>query len=298
MSPLTAPPPPPVSINERVAIALFIALVGHALLILGISFDFDLGDKREREAPPAIEVTLANSADDSRPTEADYLAQANQQGSGNTQVKERPQSPPQALPEINPNPGNAQQTRPAAVANHVIKPPEKEILTADEATTQVHVGEETPVDSAATPSAAELIRRSMEMARLEAELSEVVSVFSKREREKLLVPNTMSHAEAAYLDAWQKKVELIGNMNYPDKARKEKLSGDLLLMVAINADGSLARVELLRSSGHKVLDDAAMRIVKLASPYPPLPEAIQEYATILKIPRTWKFMAGNRLKTQ
>ena len=286
-----------VTANDRIGVTIFLALALHAVIILGISFDYENLRNDENEALPTLEVTLAHSALDQKPDEADYLAQADQQGSGNTEEKTRPQSPPDAIPDHMPNPGDGQTTSVAAIQHQPTKPLTTELLTQDQASFQVIAGEETPPEDAKIPAAAELIRRSMEMAKLEAELNEIVKVYSNQPKEKLLVPNTMSHVEAAYLDAWQKKVELIGNMNYPAKAKENNLSGDLLLMVAVNQDGSLNRVELWRSSGHKILDDAAIAIVKQASPFPPLPQAIKEQSEVLKIPRTWKFMLNNTLST-
>ena len=286
-----------VTANDRIGVTIFLALALHAVIILGISFDYESFQDDQKEALPTLEVTLAHSALDQKPDEADYLAQANQQGSGNTEEKTRPQSPPDAIPNPMPNPGNSQTTSQAAIIQQSTQTLNDELLTQDQSNFQVMTGEDTPPEHAKIPAAAELIRRSMEMAKLEAELNEMVKVYSTQPKEKLLVPNTMSRVEAAYLDAWQKKVELIGNMNYPAKAREGKLSGDLLLMVAVNQDGTLNRVELWRSSGHKTLDDAAISIVKQASPFPPLPKAITEQSEILKIPRTWKFMTNNTLST-
>ena len=97
------------------------------------------------------------------------------------------------------------------------------------------------------------------------------------------------------MEAWRTKVERIGNLNYPDEARRQKLSGNLLLDVALNADGSINEIVLRRSSGFTVLDDAAIRIVELAAPFAPLPKSIREETDILHIQRTWQFLRGNRL---
>ena len=283
--------------NDRIGVTIFLALAFHAVIILGISFEYENFKDQEKDALPTLEVTLAHTPLDITPDEADYLAQANQQGSGNTQDKTRPQSPPDSMPDAMPSPGDAQQTAQPTIVNLDQRPVTEDILTQATSEVKVLTGEPTPEQNDKMPAAAELIRRSMEMAKLKAELNEVVKVYSAKPKEKLLVPNTMSSVEAAYLDAWQKKVELIGNMNYPARAKKQNLSGDLLLMVAINQDGTLNRVELWRSSGHKVLDDAAIRIVKQSSPFPPLPQAIREQGEILKIPRTWKFESDNTLST-
>ena len=289
--------PKPISEVDRLGVTIIIAVIFHALLILGITFDYH-NRNAEAQALTNLDVTLVNTESNEKPDKADYLAQTDQTGSGNTTEKDRVQSPPEAAPDILPSPGNAANTRAPVEADQAAKQQSREALTINTADTQVFVSEDDKKESREIPVAAELIRRSMEMAQLEAELAELTKVYSKQPRSKLLVPNTMSHVEAAYLDAWLKKVELVGNMNYPEKAKRNNLSGNLLLVVAINQDGSLNNIELMRSSGHKVLDDAAMRIVKIAAPYAPLPKSILEQASILKIPRTWKFMSGNTLSTR
>ena len=98
------------------------------------------------------------------------------------------------------------------------------------------------------------------------------------------------------MEAWRAKVERVGNLNYPDAARKKKLSGSLILDVALNDDGSTNQITIRRSSGHKVLDDAAIRIVELASPYSPFPDHIREETDILHITRTWQFLNSHRFR--
>ncbi len=286
-----------ISETDRLGVTIIVAIVIHALIILGITFEYHKQNS-ESHIFTNLDVTLVNTESNEKPEQADYLAQANQQGSGNTTEKKRAQSPPEATPDFLPSPGNATNMRAPVEASRVAQQRSREALTINTASTQIHVSEDEKKEANKIPVAAELIRRSLEMAQLEAELAELSSVYTKQPRAKLLIPNTMSHPEAAYLDAWLKKVELIGNMNYPEKAKRSNLSGNLLLVVAINKDGSLNNIELMRSSGHKLLDDAAMRIVKLAAPYAPLPKSISEQTDILKIPRTWKFMSGNTLSTR
>jgi protein TonB len=287
----------PVTTTDRFGIMLFLAVVLHALLILGLNFQ-PLIDQNKRSDSPTLDVTIVNTVADQKPEKADYLAQANQQGGGNTEDKLRPESAPIAAVDVIPTPGNADAMQVPVEARTTPEPIASTPVTAAAAPNKILVGDDQPKPQDPVPVAAELVRKSMDMVQLEAELAEITRLHSKAQRTKLLVPNTVSHVEAAYLDSWQKKIELVGNMNYPEKARKQHLSGKLLLVVSINADGSLADVELVRSSGQKVLDDAAIRIVKLAAPYPPLPDAIRKDADVLKIPRIWNFSSGNTLSTQ
>ncbi len=106
---------------------------------------------------------------------------------------------------------------------------------------------------------------------------------------------TQEYVFAAYMDAWQRKVERIGNLNYPDEAKRHRLAGSLILQVDLNPDGTVRDVQLLRSSGEKILDDAAIRIVRLSAPYAPFTPAMREETDILQIIRTWQVLAGNRL---
>lgn len=96
---------------------------------------------------------------------------------------------------------------------------------------------------------------------------------------------------------WIDRVERIGNLNYPDKARRDKLSGTLILDVVINAEGELVKADLRQSSGHQILDDAAKRIVELAAPYAPFPAKLRQEADVIHITRSWEFMNDNSLRT-
>ena len=150
-----------------------------------------------------------------------------------------------------------------------------------------------------TVSAAALVNRSLAIASLNAEINRRLKAYAERPRRKWITARTREHKYAAYMEAWRQKVERIGNLNYPDEARRRKLSGNLLLDVALNPDGSINEITLRRSSGERVLDDAAVRIVKLAAPFAKFPDAIREDdVDILHIERTWQFASGDRFVTR
>jgi protein TonB len=140
-----------------------------------------------------------------------------------------------------------------------------------------------------------LASTQQEIDRLTSELDRRTVNTSKKLRRKAINASTQEFKYATYLEAWRKKVERIGNLNYPDEAKSKKLYGNLMLHVAIKADGDVEQIRLVRSSGHKILDDAAIRIVELAAPYAPLPPDIREDVDVLDITRTWQFLSGNRL---
>lgn len=147
-----------------------------------------------------------------------------------------------------------------------------------------------------TPSAMTLLTNSFKIASLSAEIRRKLQAKAERPRRKFISANTKEYKYAAYMEAWRLKVERVGNLNYPDAARKRKLSGSLILDVALNKDGSINQITVRRSSGHKILDDAAIRIVKLASPYSPFPTKIREETDILHITRTWQFLNSNKFR--
>jgi protein TonB len=139
---------------------------------------------------------------------------------------------------------------------------------------------------------------AQQISQLSRELSEEQQNYTKRPRVKFI--NSMSTKEyglAQYELEWKAKIERVGNLNYPDEARRKKLSGQLVLVALINSDGSLEKVKIVKSSGHQVLDDAAMRIVELSAPFGALPKDVTKNYEQLSITRTWRF-ASDKVKTK
>ena len=143
-------------------------------------------------------------------------------------------------------------------------------------------------------AAAILASRGQELARLNAKLVEDTAAFANRPRRKAISASTQEYKYASYLETWRRKVEAIGNLNYPEEARRRKLYGNLILQVGVRADGSLEEVRVLRSSGSTILDEAAVRIVHLAAPFAPFPPDIRRETDFLDITRTWQFLSNNR----
>ncbi len=289
-----------ISSTDRLGLTLFLAVALHMILILGLSFDLELLVAPEESPLPTMEITLVHSRSDEAPEQADYLAQANQRGGGNSPEKARPSSP-----NFNPLPvpkeGDAPLTRQAASPREQQEPlPPLQMMTAEQAARAVPELEEerdTPTRPD-RPSAAELMESSRELASLDAEIRQLQETLAKLPREKHISASTREYKYAAYMDAWRAKVERIGNLNYPDEAKNRELSGKLLLDVVLNSDGSVRRIDLLRSSGHKILDDAAIRIVTMAAPFAPFPENISKDFDVLHITRTWVFESDHRLQTR
>jgi len=176
------------------------------------------------------------------------------------------------------------------------QPGKKRVLTQQKGDLKVSKFIKTPDTTIkSSTSAAQLMRRSRELARMAALNDESWRSYSRKPDSKYIYANTRKHKDAAYLSYWSQKVEEIGNLNYPDEARRKNLSGNLILEVSLRPDGSLIGIKILRSSKHKVLDDAARNIVRLAAPFSRVPAEVMEDRKILRIVRTWAFTSGNRL---
>ena len=137
----------------------------------------------------------------------------------------------------------------------------------------------------------------MAIARLEAQISQQMDAYNKMPRKKFIGARTEELRYAQYIEDWRQKVERIGNLNYPEAARG-RLYGNLVLTLTLRSDGSLSNVELIRSSGHQALDEAAQRIVRMAAPYAVFPESIRREYDELVITRTWNFTNSDRLQTK
>jgi protein TonB len=277
--------------SDRFGVAVFGSALFHLLLLLGVGFVFP--QMLSRPDLPTIEVTLVNSRSEQAPKDAEFLAQANQDGGGDTDRHERAKSP---LP-LRPVPD--QTSGPPAYHIQLRRqsaPAVNEFLTSRAADAVL------PVAAQAKPrpgaSEEEVLRPGLvpgdegmrERANLAAEISQFWQEYQKRPRRKFVSARTREHKYAAYMEAWRAKVERVGNLNYPDEARRRGLSGSLILDVALNADGTVNDIIIRRSSGERVLDDAAVRIVNLAAPFSPLPPHIREDTDILHITRTWQFI--------
>lgn len=283
-------------ITPLLGIAL-LASLGIHLLLLG--FSFKLPPVRiDNFLSPPLEVVLVNSKSARKPLKADALAQANLDGGGNTDLDRRAKS---SLPSS----AADQRESGADRAEQRVKQLEaqaRQIMTqlkSDQSLTNLQ-NEPTPAETKpaeADPRPTSLVARSLEMAKLEAQISREYSAYQKRPKRMFVGARTQSYVFARYIENWRIKVERIGNQHYPEAARAKKLYGKLQLTVSIKADGSLDNVEVTRSSGSKILDAAAVAIVREAAPYSPFPEEIRKKADILSITRTWNFIPGDHLNS-
>ncbi len=287
---------PAISSGDRLSFTAFLALMIHGAIILGVTFTY----VTQKPSTHTMEVTLAQHRSHNRPNKADFLAQFNQMGSGTLEEKALITSPSQAdfhdtvIRETSPQ----QKSQSAMQVNEEQKP----VITTEGSSQRKVVTNtklETPVEGdKSSPNKKSLLQRSLEIASLEARLDRQRQIYAKRPRIKRLTSlSTASSVDAYYLNSWRRKIESIGNLNYPAEARKQKLYGSLRLLVAILPDGSLREVQLLETSGHKVLDDAAIRIVRLAAPYAPFSDELRQTTDVLEIIRTWQFRKNSSLRS-
>lgn len=273
---------------------MLFSLIAHAVVVLGLTFEY------AKPAPhlPKLDVILVQSASGVKPEKADFLANANNEGGGTSDKAVRPTDLISA-PVPKPAPGMA----PATLETGTREPQpasEREVLTQKKSDFNVRTqAQTTEQPERARPNPNAQTERNLEMARLANELSNDTQLYAKRPKKKYISANTKEAADAAYQAAWVLRVERIGNLNYPDEARRQQLQNgktlSLMLTTGIKRDGSLASVDIVQSSGFKLVDEAAIRIVRLAAPFPPLPANI-DYDE-LYITRTWEFQPGQVLKT-
>lgn len=269
--------------GDRLGFALVMALAFHALIIFGIGFS-----QSGARPSPSLEITLARHQSRQAPDEADYLARSNQQGSGaedpetaitTDEIADLESSELRDIQPLAPPPSQAgRQSRRPVLSAHTRDAPDRQ-ANRDALD---GVAADTPL----TPQ----VRR--EIASLKARLDQQKREYSEMPRVlRLTSASTRASDVAEYLRRWEEWVEEVGNRNYPREARRLHLFGDLSLAVTLLRDGSVESIEIVRSSGQRILDQAAVRIVRLASPFSPIPTHIEEDK--VEIIRTWRFIPGN-----
>ncbi len=289
---------PPFDPSSRFGIALLVSLALHGFVAFGVGFKLPDPKAMFNSSPP-IDVVLVNARTREAPEKADALAQVNLAGGGNTDEDRRAKSPLPPKDEA-----SSVELKQAAQKVKELEAKAKRLLTQvkEQAPAAPPPAEpEKPQPEAQPqpqPDAGELMARAMQMAKLQAQIEKDWQSYQKRPRRTFVGARAQEYRFARYVEDWRAKVEKIGNLNYPDQARRDRVYGSLVVSVSIKADGAVEKVEVNRSSGHKVLDTAALRIVELAAPYAPFPDDIKRDTDILVITRTWTFTRSDQLVAQ
>jgi len=307
---------------DRLGLTVSIAILIHALIVFGVNFT---KEDRANTRMNTMEIVLVNQ-ETKEPEESNVLAQKNLEGGGETkeitepmtsiesnfseltqQAIERPSIEGELLqnhniemnkneiPEIlDVNKENIETIAVKDIENEVIdlvsekQKPDFLYEKLDELDVKKKIAKKP--SPPAIPTSEELLSNSFEIATSNNEVRRKMIERTKRPKRKFISASTKEYEYATYMDAWRRKVERVGNLNYPEEAKKLNLTGSLRLDVALNKDGTINEITLRKSSGEKLLDDAAIRIVELAAPFSPFPKNIENQVDILHILRTWQFI--------
>jgi protein TonB len=288
------------SIGSRMRSALIASLLVHILLLYGVGVK--LPDRsRLDDISPKLEIVLVNAKSKAAPAKADVLAQHSLDGGGNTDEKQRASSP---LPVL----ADQKLESDVTLALKRVERLEREarqLMTQTRAKTVVESAPEpqkaAPQPEGETtpgPQASELVQRSLEIARLEAQIARDMNAYQERPRKRFIGARAQEVRFARYVEDWRQKIERVGDLNYPQAARDQRLQGRLLVTVGVKADGSLESIDINRPSGQKVLDEGARRIVQLAAPFSAFPASIAKDTDILYITRWWTFTSSDRFQSE
>jgi protein TonB len=289
--------------DERLRFMLVLALALHALIILLVGFDA----LKTEQSSKALEITFALNQDSQAPIDPAYLAQHHQLGQGDSQTNQDASVVERALftsDKINQlsaqisvqsgtgvtpsrNEGRKDQTQQKrSGTNEVLTTSGQALLKANQELDSIETLASNPLAGDSTS----LLNASKEIASLEARLKDEQQKLQSRSRTgRVTSLSTLAKADALYLERWRQKIETIGNLNYPIEARNKGIEGSLQMLVTLSADGSVKQLEVLKSSGYSILDDAAVRTVRTASPFEPFPIEMRQRLDRLEIIRTWKF---------
>ena len=278
--------------RRNLTLAIGASLLIHALLLAVRFTPPDFIDKaRER----ALDVILVNSKSKNRPSKAQAKAQTNLDGGGNTEEDRRAKTPLPPSPNTREGSELIEQQRRVAE----LEAQQQQMMTRlkSEKTVNADRVQNNPAPAPAPiRSGADLASSALAIARIEGQIARQLEEYNQRPRKKFIGARVEEYRFAQYVEDWRQKIERIGNLNYPDAA-KGRLYGSLVMTVVIKANGDLDRVEVSRSSGKTLLDDAARRIVQMAAPYAAFPESIRRDTDVLEITRTWTFTNADRLRS-
>jgi protein TonB len=286
-----SPLPLTLAAGKNLWLGLGISLLLHATLL---ALNFEFPDASRAFQDQALDIILVNSKSARKPSSAQALAQANLDGGGNSEQNRRVRTPLPASTRQQ----SGEELEQAETRVQTLEAQQQRLLAQNRSKGLLQKsGKEGQPEPVQSLSGRDLASNALAMARLEGEIARDTEEYNKRPRVKQLGASAQEYRFAQYIEDWRIKVERVGTLNYPEAA-KGKLYGSLRLSVRIRSDGSVQSVEVGRSSGHKILDDAARRIVSMAGPYAAFPPDIRKDFEILEITRIWNFTNSNKLETK
>jgi protein TonB len=276
--------------NDRMLTTCFLAALIHGIVILGVTFS-SAGSQPEGDGAPALEVVLVN---DQAPSvaanpNAQYLSERNQKGSGNTLKRERALIPKSSLMPVE---------RSGIPSGDGLAAQQSGIDSGDEQLVATHLPTQKILYFASPTAAKELsqlpllLEKRPDLGMTPNDDGVQLRMRGEATQQLWIAADTRESDVAVYLDSWRRKIERVGTMNFPDVARRQKLSGTPVIEVTIGADGKLLQTMVRRSSGHAEIDEAAMRILKLAAPFDPFPGDLAAKHDEIRIAYEWQFLGG------
>ncbi|WP_144392329.1 energy transducer TonB [Pleionea sediminis] len=286
---------PKVRESDRLTFSAILAIAFHAMLFLGIAFT--LPEEQTQASSPVMQVVLAQYHALEKPEKADFIGQDNQQGGGQEDIIQAP-----TTTELAKIPDPSKQASVSAMQSSAAKKiqPTPEMMTGN-SENQIFLKERVDApDQSDQPlmDTATLIQKSYELSGLNAQLDQEHQLASRNLRKRQVSASIHQSTDALYLDTWRRRIEEVGNRNYPELAKQNKVYGELILKVAVNSDGTVRDLTVMSSSGYKVLDDAAIRIVRQAAPFAPFDEELRKNTDVLEIVRLWQFEPGDIVTTR
>jgi protein TonB len=276
--------------NDRMLTTCFLAALFHGIVILGVTFSSP-GSRAEGDEAPALEVVLVNDQAPSvaKNPNAQYLSERSQKGSGNTLKRERALIPKSSLMPVERSgiPSGAG----LSARQSGIDAGEEELIATHTPSVKI-LYFASPTAAAVSSELPLLLEKRPDLGMTPNDDGVQLRMRGEATQQLWIAADTRESDVAVYLDSWRRKIERVGTMNFPDVARRQKLSGTPVIEVTIGADGKLLQTTVRRSSGHAEIDEAAMRILKLAAPFDPFPGDLAAKHDEIRIAYEWQFLGG------
>lgn len=277
--------------------AVLVSAIVHVLLIFGVQ-KTQINPKLFENSSPPIDVVLVNAKTRDKPLQADVLAQVNLDGGGNVDDDRQAKSPLPASDREQAMSAEAEAITRVAALEQQTKVLMQQLNSDYTVPVQKPAPKADPGPPSPDPAPMDLASRSLEMSRLQARIDQQREEYQKRPRRMFVGARAQEFTFAQYVEDWRIKVERVGNLNYPEAAKRNGLYGTLMLTVNIFDNGKIESIQIDRSSGSKVLDAAAVKIVEMAAPFPRFPEEIRKKVDILGITRSWTFTRSDQLASE
>jgi len=271
--------------TDRLAASAFVAIATHALLIFGISFALPNFDNVEYKQPP-LDIVLAHRISDTKPDEADFHGQANQEGGGTLDDTAIPSATEDA-PILSPTPAQVLEERVAQMEQR--QTGEQNIVTGSGPAIEITSEVDDPDKQKAKELQEQINEQTAKLANIAAPLEMKEQLDAKKSKHRRISASIHESRDASYLDSYRRKIEYVGNLNYSDIGAAVGVYGEVTLAVGLKSDGTIHHIHVEKSSNNRILDDFAQKIIHLSAPFDPFPDEIKKDTEVLEIVRIFTF---------